>query len=59
MSKALDGQRWLALYLLCTGVLMFVLNACMLTFGGILLLGGRLLRPREPAAAEDAASTSP
>jgi len=62
-------QRWLALYLLCTGVLMivldttivtvalpsiqadlgfsgtslvWVLNAYMLTFGGFLLLGGRL-----------------
>ena len=67
---ALDGRaRWLALYLLCTGVLMivldttivtvalptlqadlgfsgtsitWVLNAYMLTFGGFLLLGGRL-----------------
>jgi len=66
----LDGrQRWLALYVLCTGVLMivldttvvtvalpsiqadlgfsgsslvWVLNAYMLTFGGFLLLGGRL-----------------
>jgi EmrB/QacA subfamily drug resistance transporter len=62
-------QRWLALYVLCTGVLMivldttvvtvalpsiqadlgfsgtglvWVLNAYMLTFGGFLLLGGRL-----------------
>ncbi|HEY0973156.1 MAG TPA: MFS transporter [Solimonas sp.] len=62
-------QRWLALYLLCTGVLMIVLdttvvtvalpsiqsalgfsdtalvwvmNAYMLTFGGFLLLGGRM-----------------
>ena len=64
-----DRQRWLALYVLCTGVLMivldttivtvalptiqadlhftgtslvWVLNAYMLTFGGFLLLGGRL-----------------
>lgn len=63
------GQRWLALYILCFGVLMIVLdttivnvalpsiredlaftetslvwvvNAYMLTFGGFLLLGGRL-----------------
>lgn len=70
MSNALTGRRrWLALYLLCTGVLMivldttivtvalpsiqadlgftgtslvWVLNAYMLTFGGFLLLGGRL-----------------
>jgi len=67
---AIDGRkRWLALYVLCLGVLMIVLdttivnvalpsirtdlhfsetslvwvvNACMLTFGGFLLLGGRL-----------------
>src|SRR5688500_2136692 len=65
-------QRWLALYVLCTGVLMivldttivtvalptiqadlgfssttlvWVLNAYMLTFGGFLLLGGRLGDP--------------
>src|SRR5262245_45071346 len=64
-----DRRRWLALYILCTGVLMivldttivtvalptiqadlrfsgtgltWVLNAYMLTFGGFLLLGGRL-----------------
>ncbi|HSW11618.1 MAG TPA: DHA2 family efflux MFS transporter permease subunit [Solimonas sp.] len=64
-----DRKRWLALYVLCTGVLMIVLdttvvtvalpsiqadlgfsgtsivwalNAYMLTFGGFLLLGGRL-----------------
>ncbi|AXQ31766.1 DHA2 family efflux MFS transporter permease subunit [Solimonas sp. K1W22B-7] len=64
-----DRSRWLALYVLCTGVLMivldttivtvalptlqadlgfsgtsivWVLNAYMLTFGGFLLLGGRL-----------------
>lgn len=64
-----DRSRWLALYTLCTGVLMIVLdttvvtvalpsikadlgfteaslvwvvNAYMLTFGGLLLLGGRL-----------------
>ncbi len=64
-----DKNRWLALYVLCTGVLMivldttvvtvalptiqadlgfdgsslvWVLNAYMLTFGGFLLLGGRL-----------------
>src|SRR6188768_4294590 len=63
------SQRWLALYILCLGVLMIVLdttivnvalpsirtdlrfteatlvwvvNAYMLTFGGFLLLGGRL-----------------
>lgn len=70
MTQALQGrQRWLALYLLCLGVLMIVLdttivtvalpsikadlgfsetglvwvvNAYMLTFGGLLLLGGRL-----------------
>lgn len=70
MSQALQGrQRWLALYILCLGVLMIVLdttivtvalpsikadlqfsetalvwvvNAYMLTFGGFLLLGGRL-----------------
>src|ERR1700758_1141577 len=63
------SKRWLALYVLCTGVLMivldttivtvalpsiqadlhfsgnsltWVLNAYMLTFGGFLLLGGRL-----------------
>src|SRR5688572_22544893 len=64
-----DRQRWLALYVLCAGVLMIVLdttivnvalpsiredleftetslvwvvNAYMVTFGGFLLLGGRL-----------------
>lgn len=64
-----ERRRWLALYILCTGVLMivldttivtvalpsiqadlgfsgtsltWVLNAYMLTFGGLLLLGGRL-----------------
>ncbi|MGH8442824.1 MAG: DHA2 family efflux MFS transporter permease subunit [Nevskiaceae bacterium] len=70
MTNGLDGRRrWLALYVLCTGVLMvvldttvvvvalptiqadlgfsgttlvWVLNAYMLTFGGFLLLGGRL-----------------
>src|SRR5688500_87744 len=70
MTQALDGRkRWLALYVLCMGVLMIVLdttivnvalpsiredldfsqtslvwvvNAYMLTFGGFLLLGGRL-----------------
>ena len=70
MSNHLDPRkRWLALYVLCTGVLMivldttivtvalptiqadlqfsgtsltWVLNAYMLTFGGFLLLGGRL-----------------
>ena len=70
MSSTIDGQkRWLALYVLCLGVLMIVLdttivnvalpsirqdlgftetslvwvvNAYMLTFGGFLLLGGRL-----------------
>ena len=70
MSTALDGRRrWAALYVLCSGVLMivldttivtvalptiqadlqfagtsltWVLNAYMLTFGGFLLLGGRL-----------------
>ena len=70
MSTGLDGRkRWLALYVLCLGVLMIVLdttivnvalpsiradlgfsetslvwvvNAYMLTFGGFLLLGGRL-----------------
>ncbi|MDP3857359.1 MAG: MFS transporter [Stagnimonas sp.] len=70
MTQALQGrQRWLALYILCLGVLMIVLdttivtvalpsikadlrfsetalvwvvNAYMLTFGGFLLLGGRL-----------------
>ena len=70
MSTALDGRkRWLALYVLCLGVLMivldttivtvalpsiqadlgfsgtslvWVLNAYLLTFGGFLLLGGRL-----------------
>jgi EmrB/QacA subfamily drug resistance transporter len=69
-SKQMDTRkRWLALYVLCTGVLMivldttivtvalptiqadlqfsgtsltWVLNAYMLTFGGFLLLGGRL-----------------
>lgn len=70
MTNPLEGRRrWLALYVLCTGVLMivldttivvvalpsiqadlgfpgsslvWVLNAYMLTFGGFLLLGGRL-----------------
>jgi EmrB/QacA subfamily drug resistance transporter len=70
VTQGLDGRRrWLALYVLCTGVLMivldttvvtvalpsiqadlgfsgpnlvWVLNAYMLTFGGFLLLGGRL-----------------
>jgi len=70
MSHGLDARkRWLALYILCAGVLMIVLdttivnvalpsiredlefteaslvwvvNAYMLTFGGFLLLGGRL-----------------
>lgn len=69
MSTDLAGKRWLALYILCLGVLMIVLdttivnvalpsiredlafsesslawvvNAYMLTFGGLLLLGGRL-----------------
>ncbi|MBN8281013.1 MAG: DHA2 family efflux MFS transporter permease subunit [Gammaproteobacteria bacterium] len=69
MAAASDRQRWWALYVLCTGVLMivldttivtvalptiqkelgftaagltWVLNAYMLTFGGFLLLGGRL-----------------
>ena len=70
MTHGIDGQkRWLALYVLCAGVLMIVLdttivnvalpsiredlgfsetslvwvvNAYMLTFGGFLLLGGRL-----------------
>ena len=70
MTQPLNGRRrWLALYVLCTGVLMivldttivtvalpsiqgelqftgtslvWVLNAYMLTFGGFLLLGGRL-----------------
>ena len=70
MTLGLDGRRrWLALYVLCTGVLMivldttivtvalpsiqadlafsgtslvWVLNAYLLTFGGLLLLGGRL-----------------
>jgi EmrB/QacA subfamily drug resistance transporter len=70
MSAALDGRkRWLALHVLCLGVLMivldttvvtvalpsiqadlgfsgtsivWVLNAYLLTFGGFLLLGGRL-----------------
>ena len=70
MSNHLDARkRWLALYVLCTGVLMivldttivtvalpslqadlqfsgssltWVLNAYLLTFGGFLLLGGRL-----------------
>ena len=70
MSTALDGRkRWLALYILCLGVLMivldttvvtvalpsiqadlgfsatslvWVLNAYFLTYGGFLLLGGRL-----------------
>jgi EmrB/QacA subfamily drug resistance transporter len=69
MTFANDRRRWLALYVLCTGVLMIVLdttivnvalpsiredlrfsetalvwvvNAYMLTFGGFLLLGGRL-----------------
>ena len=70
MTNGLEGRRrWLALYVLCTGVLMvvldttvvvvalptiqadlgfsgttlvWVLNAYMLTFGGFLLLGGRL-----------------
>lgn len=68
-QAASDRQRWLALYLLCLGALMvvldstivtvalptiqadlgfsatslvWVLNAYMLTFGGFLLLGGRL-----------------
>ena len=69
MSTDLTGRRWLALYILCLGVLMIVLdttivnvalpsireglgfsesslawvvNAYVLTFGGLLLLGGRL-----------------
>lgn len=69
MTTMDDGRRWLALYLLCLGVLMivldttivtvalptiqddlgfsetslvWVLNAYMLTFGGFLLLGGKL-----------------
>ena len=69
MNSLTQRQRWLALYVLCTGVLMmvldttvvtvalpsiqadlgftgsslvWVLNAYMLTFGGFLLLGGRL-----------------
>ncbi|MEO8005657.1 MAG: DHA2 family efflux MFS transporter permease subunit [Betaproteobacteria bacterium] len=69
MSEVNGGKRWLALYVLCLGVLMIVLdttivnvalpsirndlqfsetslvwvvNAYMLTFGGFLLLGGRL-----------------
>ena len=69
MKDALGNKRWLALYILCTGVLMivldmtvvvvalptiqadlgfsgttlvWVLNAYMLTYGGFLLLGGRL-----------------
>lgn len=69
MSGTPSGNRWLALYVLCCGVLMIVLdttivnvalpsiradlhftetslvwvvNAYMLTFGGFLLLGGRL-----------------
>jgi EmrB/QacA subfamily drug resistance transporter len=70
VTNGLDGRRrWLALYVLCTGVLMivldttivtvalpsiqadlqfagtglvWVLNAYLLTFGGFLLLGGRL-----------------
>src|SRR5579872_7041251 len=68
-SQAAERRRWLALYVLCMGVLMIVLdttivnvalpsiradlaftdaalswvvNAYMLTFGGFLLLGGRL-----------------
>src|SRR5579862_6291379 len=68
-SQAAERRRWLALYVLCLGVLMIVLdttivnvalpsirtdlgftetslvwvvNAYMLTFGGFLLLGGRL-----------------
>jgi EmrB/QacA subfamily drug resistance transporter len=69
VNSLTGGKRWLALYVLCTGVLMivldttivtvalpsiqadlafsgtslvWVLNAYMLTFGGFLLLGGRL-----------------
>ncbi len=69
MKDVLGNKRWLALYILCTGVLMivldmtvvvvalptiqadlgfsgttlvWVLNAYMLTYGGFLLLGGRL-----------------
>lgn len=69
MTTPEDRKRWLTLYILCTGVLMIVLdttivtvalpsiktalgfsetdlvwvvNAYMLTFGGFLLLGGRL-----------------
>ena len=69
MSSLSDRRRWWALYVLCSGVLMIVLdttivnvalpsiredlhftetslvwvvNAYMLTFGGFLLLGGRL-----------------
>src|SRR5215208_3271439 len=69
MSADTDRRRWWALYVLCAGVLMIVLdttivnvalpsiredlafsqtslvwvvNAYMLTFGGFLLLGGRL-----------------
>ncbi|MGQ0587279.1 MAG: DHA2 family efflux MFS transporter permease subunit [Gammaproteobacteria bacterium] len=69
MKDSLGHKRWIALYLICTGVLMivlettvvvvalptiqadlafsgsslvWVLNAYMLTFGGFLLLGGRL-----------------
>ena len=69
MGEVHGGKRWLALYVLCLGVLMIVLdttivnvalpsirndlqfsetslvwvvNAYMLTFGGFLLLGGRL-----------------
>src|ERR1041384_5787018 len=69
MTFETDRRRWLALYVLCAGVLMIVLdttivnvalpsiradlrftetslvwvvNAYLLTFGGFLLLGGRL-----------------
>ena len=69
MTNVTGGRRWLALYMLCAGVLMivldttivtvalpsiqsdlgfsgasivWVLNSYMLTFGGFLLLGGRL-----------------
>src|SRR5215207_1075589 len=42
-----DRKRWIALYVLCVGMLMIVLditvvNAYLITFGGLLLLAGRL-----------------
>ncbi len=73
-----DRKRWIALYVLCAGVLMIVIdativnvalpsiqddlgfsqsnlawvvNAYLIAFGGLLLLGGARGRPHRPAGA--------